>query len=310
MRVGRASETFQRRPVLKVAVLGASGAGKTEWAARSPRPLILLTEPQGKASIVAACPDAMVIDIETWEDFRGVMNAVKVANQVTIDGGEPALEATIDGHTIVFQTLVVDSFTDLQRLMINRVAGVESGVRDRLDLDGGAINMGFEKWGLVTSACESVWAQQRNLPCNTVFLFLAEEKIDDAQQRSVVPMLSGQKLPYSMGQYFNAVGLAAVRRLGDGSSQHVIRWSVPGSPTKPAPGWPTLTVNTRTPGQTTLGSLLAFSYPGLMTAREPDDDASFVQGAAVHVEPAQAQQTSPAQAAEPFAQAPARRRRV
>jgi len=67
MRIGKASDTFQRRPVLKVAILGASGAGKTEWAARSPRPLILLTEPQGLASITNANPDALVVIIETCE---------------------------------------------------------------------------------------------------------------------------------------------------------------------------------------------------------------------------------------------------
>jgi hypothetical protein len=277
MRIGKASDTFQRRPVLKVAILGASGAGKTEWAARSPRPLILLTEPQGLASITNANPDALVVIIETWEDFRRVFDACKAAKIIDIDG-QSACEINIDGQTLVYQTLVVDSFTDLQRLAINKLAGVESGIKDRLDFDSGAINMGFEKWGQLTSGCESVWTQQRALPCNTIFLFLAEDKTDDQQVKTTIPMLAGQKLPYSMGQFFNAVGLAMVRKNGDGSLQHAIRWQSPTAAalTKPAPGWPAATLNTRTPGQTTLGSLLLYSYPDLTVAHNDTDSAEYV----------------------------------
>jgi hypothetical protein len=276
MRIGRAQDSYKRAPILKIAIVGASGAGKTEWAARSPRPLIVLTEPQGLASIQTANPEAMVVLVESWEDFRKVFDAVKLAQPTEIDG-QPASQATIEGQTFVFQTLVVDSFTDLQRLAINKLAGVESGSRDRLDFDSGAVNLSIEKWGQLTSGCEAVWSQQRALPCSTVFLFLAEDRTDDQQVRTTIPMLAGQKLPFSMGQYFNAVGLATVRRSGE-SLQHLIRWSSATSTaiTKPAPGWPAVTVNTRTPGQTTLGSLLRFSFPDLPVASEDCDSSDFV----------------------------------
>lgn len=277
MRIGRAADTFQRRPFLKVAVIGASGAGKTEWAARSPRPLILLTEPQGLASIMVANPDATVIHIETWEDFRRVFDAAKAAKVIDIDG-QPGCEMTIDGQHLVYQTLIVDSFTDLQRLGLNKLAGVEDGKADRLDFDGAAANLGFEKEGMLVSGCEAIWQQQRALACSTVFLFLSEDRVDDQQVKTTLPMLRGKKLPFSMGQFFNAVGHAQLRRNGDNGLQHIIRWQSPTSSalTKPAPGWPVATLNTRTPGQTTLGSLLMFSYPDLNVAREAHDSADFV----------------------------------
>jgi len=218
----------------------------------------------------------MVVLVESWEDFRKVFDAVKLAQPTEIDG-QPASRVTIEGETFVFQTLVVDSFTDLQRLAVNKLAGVESGTRDRLDFDSGAVNLSIEKWGQLTSGCEAVWSQQRALPCSTVFLFLAEDRTDDQQVRTTLPMLAGQKLPFAMGQYFNAVGLATVRRSGE-SLQHLIRWSSATSTaiTKPAPGWPAVTVNTRTPGQTTLGSLLRFSFPDLSVASEDCDSSDFV----------------------------------
>ena len=155
MRIGRAQESYKRQPHLKIAIVGASGAGKTEWAARSPRPLIVLTEPQGLASIQTANPQAIVVVVESWEDFRKVFDAVKLAQPTEIDG-QPASRVTIEGETFNFQTLVVDSFTDLQRLAINKLAGVESGTRDRLDFDSGAVNLSIEKWGQLTSGCEAV----------------------------------------------------------------------------------------------------------------------------------------------------------
>jgi len=276
MIVGKAQDTFNRRPFLKIAVMGASGTGKTEWAARSPRPLILLTEPQGIASIFSANPEANVIHIESWEDFRTIFDKVKTCKIVEVEGQSACL-INIQGQDIVYQTLVVDSFTDLQRLAINKLSGVESGLRDRLDLEAGTINMSIDKWGQITSCCETVWAQQRALPCNTVFLYLATDFIDDQQVKTTIPMLSGQKLPFSMGQYFNAVGLSMVRKSGDGM-QHVIRWqnATSAAITKPAPGFPAVTLNTRTEGQTTLGSLLLHSYPDLVVAHESGDNADFV----------------------------------
>lgn len=282
MRMATARESYERKPFLKVAVTGHSGAGKTDWAARSPRPLILLTEAQAMSSIVVANPDAVVVTIDRWDDFREAFAAIKLGKPVTIlvDGNEqPALEVTIGGETVVVQTLVLDTMTDLQRLAFARMLKADGpDGMDRLDFDTASNNLSIDKHGILVSAAEELWRQQRAIPLNTVFLFMARDIQDDAGVKQTLPMLTGKSLPYSMGQYFNASGLAQVRRTDGGGLQHLIRWSASTASaiTKPGPGWPTVTVNTRTPGETTLGSLLRFTFPDVSVAAEPHDDAAFV----------------------------------
>lgn len=282
MNFATAKDRYQRKPFLKVALTGHSGAGKTDWAARSPRPLILLTEVQAMPSIVVANPDALVIPIERWDDFREAFDAVKQGKPTTIivDGEEqPALEVTLGGATATIQTLVLDTMTDLQRLAFNKMLKAEGPEgMDRLDFSEANNNLSIDKHGVLISAAETIWQQQRAIPVNTVFLFLARDVQDDTGAKQTLPMLTGKSLPYSMGQYFNASGLAQVRRTDGGSLQHFVRWSSPSAAalTKPGPGWPAVTVNTRKDGETTLGSLLRFTFPDLAVAAEPHDSAEFV----------------------------------
>ncbi len=300
MRIGRAREIHQRRPFLKVAIVGGSGSGKTDWAARAPKPLIIATEPQQVASAVVANPDATIVIVETWGEFRVVWNALKLAKSITVDvAGEdgstekqPACEAVIVDDTVQYQTVVVDSFTDLQRLAFRKVAGLEDGIKDRFDFDAGAVNFGLDKWGMLISACESIFGQQRALACNTVFLFVAEEITDDVGRRMTIPMLSGVKLPYAVGQYFNAVGLQQVMPGANGGLSYRTRFALPSAQgiAKPAPGFPAYITHTREPGKTTLGSLGRHSYPDLVVAAEPHDSASFVTGPPAPIESASAPQ--------------------
>ncbi len=283
MRIQTARDIYRRTPVLKVAVTGHSGAGKTDWACRAPRPLILLTEVQALPSIMAANPDALVVPLERWDDFRHAFEAVKQGRPSTIliDGEEqPSLDVTIEGQTVQIQTLVLDTMTDLQRLAFSRMLGAEAGGgMDRLDFEEASNNLSIDKHGVLISAAETIWQQQRAIPVSTIWLTLARDVQDDMGVKQTLPMLTGKSLPYALGQYFNAVGLAQTRRSEAGGVQHLIRWQAPTSAAlvKAGPGWPAMTLNTRTPGQTTLGSLLRFTFPDLAVAHETDDDAAFVR---------------------------------
>lgn len=314
MKIGTARESYDRKPFLKIAITGASGAGKTDWAARSPRPLILLTEVQALPSIVVANPDAVCVQIEKWADFREAWAAITTGRpcEIETEAGEvqPALAVKLGGAEFTIQTVIVDTMTDLQRLAFASMIGADAGKIDRLDFDKASNNLSIDKHGILISAAEEIWRQQRAIPCNTVFLTLATQKEDDTGARQILPMLTGSKLPYSMGQYFNACGLAQVRRTESGGLQHLIRWTSPSAAAicKPGPGWPALTVNSRTAGETTLGSLLRFTFPDLPVAANATDSASFVQAAP----PAAAEVPSiPAPAAQPVASvSPSRARRA
>jgi hypothetical protein len=316
MRIGKAKDIHSRRPYLKVAIVGASGSGKTHWSSRSPKPLILSTEPQSLATAVEANPEATVIQIDSWQDFRTVWNAMRLAKlvecEVTRDDGtvelQPACEAVIEGHTVTYQTAIVDSFTDLQRMMLSKLAGTEDGTKDRLDFDSGAVNLSIEKWGMLTSACESIWSQQRALACNTIFLFVANDIQDEMGAKSTIPMLSGSKLPHVMGQYFNAVGLQYSRPGSEGRLTYMTRFAMPTSKAiaKGAPGWPPYVIHSTEPGKTTLGSLLRYSYPDLVVASEPHDDACFVASSLPETE--QTEQTEQPETTQPKATTTRRRR--
>ena len=283
MKITTARQRHQASPWLKVSIYGPSGSGKTTWAARSPRPLIAVTEPQAIPSISHANPDALVVEVSDFEDFRELLNGLTVAPQIEIDG-QPAL--SVDGHAV--QTLVLDSGTDLQDLAIMRQLGAKRGEIDRLDFEAEAASLSLQQWGQNIDAMISIWRQQRALQCNTVFIHLADIVLDNNNRRLVTPSLKGKKLPFQIGQYFNAQGVAMVSRQqdtvasqkrGTGNAKHAIRWVADSTRyvCKPAPGWPTAILNTPEAGQTTLGSLSLFSAPpGLVVPHVSGDSAEWV----------------------------------
>lgn len=54
----------------KFLIFGKTGTGKTTWAAKAPKPLFMLAENQGAASIASSNPDALIINVKDWNDFR------------------------------------------------------------------------------------------------------------------------------------------------------------------------------------------------------------------------------------------------
>ena len=264
--ISKAKDLYAEAPKLAVLVYGRSGMGKTTWAALAPRPLVLLTERQGLPSIYAANPEALVIEITDWRQFCTVFQALQQATTCTV-GGKAACTFHPPGEAeaVVFSTLVVDSLTDLQAMAFSAMAGKDA---DPLGLE--VTDSDFRMYGRLQTVMEHVLREQRAMPCNTVFLALAEDEFSDPEKRlgrQILPMLVGRKLAPKAGQYFNAVGFIDL----DGDKR-VIRWGARrGFVSKAAPGWPDATINTLEPGQTTLGSLLAYSsHVGTLLLAEGD----------------------------------------
>jgi len=254
---------------MKVLGYGKTGTGKTYWGAAAPRPLILLREEQGLATIVERNPDATVIVIESWQDFVDVYSLVKTAEVTTASNGQPACHITLNGESIYFQSLVVDSFTDMQKLMVAHVKGVDSN-----ELEGEG-DISIKQWGRIINVTEHVLQDQRAIPCNTVFICLAEMAQDDLNRVMMAPALYGKRLPAEMGQFFNAVGYFTKNANGE----FVVVWN--GDDrfiTKPPHGWPDLTENSREPGRVSLGSLmLATQQSDIAVAHEEHDSAEFIR---------------------------------
>lgn len=266
MKVITAHQHAQRKPHLNVMVYGQPGAGKTMWASGSPMPLVIQTEPQGLASVFASNPDAHALIPDTWVDYVQVAQMLKAATQVTLDNGQVANQVNINGEEIQFQTLVLDSFTDLQVKCIQALSG-QTGAK-AMDIKSTA-QMSIQQWGKLSDVMAQVLRDLRALPCNVVVICLADERYDNEDRRRVVPLLAGRKMPSTVGQYFNAVGYLTTDR----NEVPVTVWSPSGRfISKPAPGFPAIT-STR---ECSLGSLLLHTYKMESVAHLPGDSPDTV----------------------------------
>ena len=266
---GQTKDVFDQRPFLKVLVYGQTGAGKTWWAARTPRPLYIAKEPQGVATFRLVRDDGWCAVVESWQEFGQLLTSAKFASPDVAEDGTPCLSMEVEGTPIKFQTIIVDSFTAVQQLMIRRMSPVSA--KDSLNL-GNTQGLTLKQWGRLINVCNEIMTDLRALPCNVVVTCLSQESSDDDRIR-VVPSLAGKSLPTTLGQYFNAVGYATRDKAG----RNVIVWKGDSRfVTKPAsPAWPDVM-----PNDISLGSLLAFSYPDVTgVAIEGDDSADALRSA-------------------------------
>lgn len=270
----KASQMMQTRPYLDVLVYGASGSGKTTWAARSPRPFIALTEQHALPSIVRANPDADVEIYTSFEELWPLIQDLKKGSEVEIEpetGEQPAYRFEHRGEERIVQTVVIDALSDVFSMVVNYCGGVKVG-----DPAHKIPDLNIQAWGRISRTMENLLHDLRGLPVNVVAISLSETKMDDQSRRYVEPVLSG-RTGKMIGQWFAAVGYAT-QKDDDGVLERRIYWQLPTRfLSKAAPGFPVYITNTWTPGQTTLGSLLLATMPlEVMVPHEEADDPDFV----------------------------------
>jgi len=225
-----------------VAIYGASGSGKTTWAARSPHPFIILTESQGLDSIVEANPDADVEVALTAERLFEILKALKTG-KTKGTGADARFTFTLDKAERECSTVVLDSFTDSQDMLIDYIT------------DGDPTAMKIQDWGTLKVLGTRLLKDLRDLPVSVVVLFLATETMDDAQSRRITPTVRGG-VADSIGQFFNVFGFARAADV-DKAREHIIDFKLSDKFITKAPRkWPSrIRSRLETPGDTTLGSI-------------------------------------------------------
>ena len=160
-------------------IYGESGSGKSFLAASAPRPLILLTEPNGQTSIMHSNPQADLIHIT---DIRMLSNILKSLKE------EPKTWAKYD-------TLVIDSLTEVQRMC-----------KDELT-NQGRKQMQLQDWGKLADYMRRIIRTLRQIEKHIVCLALLETTFEEGSgTRHLRPSFEGKKTSSEIAQFFNFVG--------------------------------------------------------------------------------------------------------
>lgn len=182
-RVTKASEAGEQH--IKALLWGPNGVGKSTVCGTAPPPLLYAyTERQGLLSFQRMAPDADVVKINSLADLRALLGELR--------GGQ---------HD--YSSICLDSFTEMQQLIIEEVAA-----RKNLGPDD-PVRLSIEEHMFIHDKSKSIVRAFRDLPMNVIMTCLSETVIvgegDNAQTVTRV-MLAGKKLPAQLGQYFNLVG--------------------------------------------------------------------------------------------------------
>ena len=160
---------------VKALIMGESGAGKSHLIATSPSPLIVLTEPNGAASVAASNPNALIVHCHNLSEFYTVLNLIKAGQT---------------GHE--FDTVVIDSITELQRFFIDYIQG---------DSD----KMTLQDYGKLAQQFSKCIRDVIKLDYHIVCTALCSVELEEEKTRHLYPLLTG-KLRFTIQQYFSGVG--------------------------------------------------------------------------------------------------------
>lgn len=163
---------------LSIAVYGRSGTGKTTFAGTAPKPLLILDVNDRGTISVKDQPETYVLSIEKWEDFEEVYWYLKSGN-----------------HN--FQSVAMDTLTQLQDLAIRQVVGGESS--------GTVISQ--RAWGAVSALMKTWILNFRDLPSYKILICQDRITISDDENATDSEMIApevGPALSPSVARTLNA----------------------------------------------------------------------------------------------------------
>lgn len=178
--------------IFKGLLFGQSGSGKSWLAASARKPFVLLTEENGRQSIRKSNPDAVIVRVDS---FAGVRDFIAMAAR-----------DKLREHGC--QTVVLDSLTEIQRLMKDEI------MTGRPPGEG----MTLQDWGELTERMRRMMRTIRNLPYDTVCVALDAFSEEENGPRYVYPSFEGKKLHNEVVQYFNFAAYVFKRERTSGAN--------------------------------------------------------------------------------------------
>ena len=184
---------------IKALLWGPNGSGKSTVCGTAPRPLLYAwTERQGLLSFKRMAPDADVVQISSLADLRSLLGALINENHG-------------------YASVCLDSFTEMQQLLIEEIGARKSTGPDE------PTRLSIEDRLFIHDKSKSIVRAFRDLPMHVILTCLSETVvIGEGESAKTVTrvMLSGQKLPAQLGQYFNLVGFCYKASDKDGNTTH------------------------------------------------------------------------------------------
>ena len=200
---------------MKMLLGGATGSGKSTFAAKFARPFFLLSEPQAIPNILSINPEAKF--------FRNREARVCIRDYDDLQLARQLIREPWFGER--FDAVVLDSLQDVQRVIKHHWEG-------RARSKGKTLNQ--QTWGYIIDETSRIIREIRDVNCHAIVTCIFEEERDE-EKVLLRPAISG-KIKYKIGEYFNCIGVMSRARVGKGIRRHVIFDGPERIMTKPLPG--------------------------------------------------------------------------
>lgn len=193
MLMARIAPAGKANPYLKVLLYGDPGTGKTVFAASAPTPLIVDVE-RGSTSII---------------NHPELADNAKVLQFKSVRQLELLIQKMSEGSNVLdnFETLVVDSFSELQKKDLDSILAKAAGLdasRDRFLPTGPDYNINTEHMRQIASSL-------RDLDKHIIVTCHVKEEKDDTTGRLLVRPNLTPKLAGTLAGMFDIVGYMSVQ---------------------------------------------------------------------------------------------------
>lgn len=201
----KVSPVEDRSPYLNILIYGESGVGKTTFAGSADavsalRPVLFVDIEGGTESLREPYPGCQIVRVQTWTEMQKLYD-----------------ELYVNRHG--FQTVVLDSLTEIMKFNMYEIMGNLARTRPDLDPD----IPGMREWGKNIEQLRRFVRGFRDLPMHTIFTAL--ERSDKDQKTGLVtkmPSLSG-KVASEVAGFLDIVLYYYVKQIGQGEDSTLKR---------------------------------------------------------------------------------------